>query len=298
MSINIDNNFVTNFGDTFELVSQQQMSKLRSCAREKKIVGEAMTIEKLFNPNDTLAPVNSRHADLEISDMSHSRRISYVHDYARGYMIDTEDKVRMLIDPTSSYIEEITGEYNRTIDDALIEALLGSSYNGKTGSTVTALPAAQAIAHGSAGLTLAKVKQAYKILLKGHVDPDREDLILVVNAEGYEDLMNDAGLINIQNVPFRPNYDAKVPQVAGFKVLCCERLNNYVGAGAGTTASSSNRPAIAFASSALRLGTANFEKAITKETLKSLNWVIAMKTSFAVARSHDEKVVDIRFQEQ
>lgn len=293
MTINIDHNFVQNFGDAFELVSQQMSSKLRQVAREKRVVGESFTIERLYNPNDTLPIVNTQHADLDISDLTHSRRTGFIVDYARGYMIDSEDKVRMLVDPTSSYMEEIAGEFNRTIDDKLIEALLGNSYEGKAGATVSALPAAQQIAHGSAGLTLAKVKQAYKILLKGNVDPDREDLILLTNAEGYEDLMNDTGLVNVQNVPFQVNSNAKVPMVAGFKVVVCERLTSY----SGTSAASSNRPAIAFCASALRLGMANFEKSLSKEALKNLNWVLALKTSFGVARASDERVVDIRFQE-
>ena len=46
------------------------------------------------------------------------------------------------------------------MDDEIISALIGSANTGKTGSTSVALPAAQKIAHGSAGLTIAKLVEA------------------------------------------------------------------------------------------------------------------------------------------
>lgn len=293
MPLNIDHNFVTNFRDNLELRCQQLSSQIRSCAKEERIVGEIWTQERLKNPNDTLPLSSTRHGDTPVSDMEHSRRNAFIYDYADGTMLDKEDKVRMLVDPTSSYIEELAGQYNRTIDDKLIECLLGDSFEGKSGATVSALPASQQIAHGGTGLTLDKLKTAHKKLIQGFVDVDREDLVLLTNAEGFDDLTKDAGVINIQNVDFKVNMNYKVPMIAGFKIIKCERLSVFTGA----SASSSNRPAIAMACSTLKLGIANFETWVKQEGLKLNNWVFGIKTSFGTMRVHDEKVIDIRFQE-
>src|SRR5574338_1099096 len=122
MSINIDHNFVRTFGNNFELVAQEMSSRLRKACAEQRVKGKDFTIERLYNPNDLLPAVTARHADTSISDMTHSRRNVAMRSYAEAYMIDDEDKVRMLADPTSEYLKELAGQFNRTIDTAIIEA--------------------------------------------------------------------------------------------------------------------------------------------------------------------------------
>lgn len=294
MTINIDHNFIRQFGDNFESVAQQQSSKLRMAVTEMRVRGKDFTIERLQNPNAELPVVSSRHADTSISDLEHSRRTGSLISYVRSYMLDDEDKVRMLLDPTSDYVDQIAGEMNRTIDNRIIEATLGNAHSGETGGTTVALPAGQQIAHGSTGLTLAKAKTALQTLMSNDVDVDREELYLATNSAGYHDLLSDSGLVSIDFVQFKPNMDGKVPVVAGFKVIHCERLTDY----AGTSAASTNRPAIAMARSAVRLGMAQDKKLrVSEEPTKNLNYLITLKTSFGAERAHDEKVVDVRFQE-
>lgn len=300
MSINISDSFIRQFGDNIEAVAQQKASKLRMAVTEMRVRGKDFTVERLKNPNDTLNVVASRHADTVIQDMEHSRRVGFLTPYVSSYMIDDEDRVRMLVDPTSDYVAQIVAEMNRTIDDKILAALLGKANAGENGQTQVALPAGQQIAVGSSnkGLTLAKVKEAYTKLLANDVDVDREEMYLVTNAAGYNDLLNDAGLTSIDFVQFKPNMDAKVPVVAGFKVIHCERLTKYTGEATGDAPSSTSRPAIAFTKSAVRLGVA-IDKIVdvSREPMKNLNHLITLKTMFGAVRAHDEKVVDIRFEE-
>ena len=48
----------------------------------------------------------------------------------------------------------------RAMDDAIISAATGNALGGVSGGTTIALPSAQKVAHGSAGLTLAKLLDA------------------------------------------------------------------------------------------------------------------------------------------
>jgi hypothetical protein len=277
-----------------ELVSKQLSSKLRQSVTEKATKGKDYNVERLDNPNATLAVVSSRHADTSISDLDHSRRVAFAKSYARAYMIDDEDKVRMLADPTSEYVQEIAGEFNRTIDDVIIEAFLGNANSGETGSTTVALPAGQQIAHSTAGLTLAKLKQARKILLSNNVDLDRDTAFVATNAAGWEDLLTDTGLVSRDFVSTLPNETGELPQIAGFKIIHCERLSSY----AGTSAASTNRPAIVFTKKALHLAMGQNMKLSVKERAdKNDNVQILLKATFGAVRVHDEKVVDVRFQE-
>ena len=99
----------------------------------------------------------------------------------------------MLIDPTSSYARAAAAAMGRAMDDTIITALGGTAKTGKAGATSTALPAASKIAHGSAGLTVAKLVTAKKKLDEGSVDPSIPRYI-VVSPEQIEDLLNTTGV--------------------------------------------------------------------------------------------------------
>tara|TARA_Y100000592_G_scaffold67745_1_gene105255 strand:+ start:7893 stop:8270 length:378 start_codon:yes stop_codon:yes gene_type:complete len=103
--------------------------------------------------------------------------------------IDDADKVRMLIDPTSSYARAAAAAIGRAMDDEIIDALGGTAKTGKDGTTSTAFPASQKIAVASSGLTIAKLVNAKKILDQNNVDASIKKYI-VVSPEQIEDLLN------------------------------------------------------------------------------------------------------------
>ena len=131
----------------------------------------------------------TRNSDTPLMDTPHSRRMVTLADYEYADLIDDQDKIRMLIDPTSTYAKAAAAAIGRKMDDVVIAALGGSAKTGSAGSTSTALPAGQKIAHGSAGLTIAKLVSAKKILDQGNVDPSIKRYI-VVSPEQMEDLLN------------------------------------------------------------------------------------------------------------
>ena len=95
----------------------------------------------------------------------------------------------MLIDPTSSYARAAAAAIGRAQDDVIIDALGGTAKTGKGGTTSTSFPSGQKIAHGSAGLTIAKLVTAKKLLDAQSVDPSIKRYI-VVSPEQIEDLLN------------------------------------------------------------------------------------------------------------
>lgn len=296
MSFNIDHSRNIQYTDNIVKTVNQFSSKFRGKVIEKKVRGKQFTVERLTDPNETLAIVASRHADTSLSDLEHSRRVINLTSYSRAVMIDDEDKIRMLADPTSDYVQQLAGEFGRTVDDLIIDKLLGDSLAGETGGTTVSLPAAQQIAHGSTGLSVDKLKEARKILMANDVDLDREELYLAVNAEGYEDLLKDSGVESrdfIMNT--NVNTTGTLPlSIAGFKIFPCERITSYT----KTSAASTNRPAIAFAKSALQLGIGmDMSASIDRRADKNNNTQVLLKATLGAGRIHEEKVVDIRFQE-
>ena len=103
-------------------------------------------------------------------------------DFEYADLIDDQDKIRMLSDPTSVYAKAAAAGIGRAMDDTIIAAFNASASTGKAGTTSTALPAGNIIAHGSAGLTVAKLISAKKLLDAGSVEPYQTCLLYTSDA--------------------------------------------------------------------------------------------------------------------
>ena len=169
MSTQVSTAFVNQFSSNVQLLSQQMGSLLRSSVSEESVTGE----KAFFDQVGAVAAVKrtSRHGDTPLVETPHSRRQVTLETYEWADLIDDADKVRMLIDPTSTYAQAAAAAMGRAIDDEIITAATGTSKTGKSGSTSTSLPAAQQIAAGSADLTVAKLLSAKEILDGNSVDP-------------------------------------------------------------------------------------------------------------------------------
>ena len=66
-------------------------------------------------------------------------------DYEYADLIDKQDQIRTLIDPTSSYAQAAAFALGRAMDDEIISAVSGTAFSGETGSTTVVLPSAQKI---------------------------------------------------------------------------------------------------------------------------------------------------------
>jgi hypothetical protein len=111
-----------------------------------------------------------------------------MEDFDWADLVDQEDKVRMLIDPTSTYAKSAANAMGRAIDEVIVDAIRGASFTGETGSTSVELPGAQKIAVGATGLTLAKLISTKKLL--DAADVDNEGRYIAVTSEQLEDLLN------------------------------------------------------------------------------------------------------------
>jgi hypothetical protein len=170
MSNQITTAFVQQYSNNVQMLSQQKGSLLRSAVDVETVVGK----NSFFDQVGVASAVKrlTRHADTPQMDTPHARRRCSLSDYEYSDLIDNQDKIRTLIDPTSAYATAAAYALGRAQDDEIIAALSGTAYTGETGSTATALPSAQKITEaGTDGLTIAKLRQAKEILDGASVDP-------------------------------------------------------------------------------------------------------------------------------
>lgn len=269
-----------------QMLSQQMGSLLRGAVDVESIKGKNAFFEQIGATTAQLR--TSRHGNTPQIDMPHSRRRLSLASYEWADLIDDADKVRMLIDPTSSYAKAAAAAMGRSMDDVIITAALGSANTGVSGGTSTALPSGQKVAHGSAGLTVAKLLSAKKILDQNSVDPSIKRYC-VVSPEQVEDLLNTTEVKSSDFNTVKALAQGDVNSFLGFEFITSNRL---------TTDSNSDRQVIAFASDGIKLGIGkDITARISERDDKSYSTQVYYCMDIGATRMEEEKVVEIACQE-
>jgi len=279
MANTITKAFVQQFQDNLIHLAQQKGSRLRSAINEQSVTGEKFHFERL----GTVAAVakTTRHTNTPVLDVPHSRRTASMSDYHWADLIDNEDKVRMLVTPESHYARSGANSMARAIDDLIIAAATGNAVDGD-GSNV-ALPSGQKIAHGSAGLTLAKLISTKEILDGNDVDPD-EERFMVIGSKQISNLLNTTEVKSADYNSIKALVQGDIDTFMGFKFLRSERL----------ALASTTRTCFAFTKSAMGLGIgADVKTQIDVRPDKSYAHQVYLSFVAGATRIQDECVVQV-----
>jgi len=282
MSTQITTAFVEQYKSNVFHLAQQKGSRLRDAVRSETVTGKAHFFERI---GSTAAQKRtSRHSDTPRMDTPHSRRKVTMDDYDWADLIDNEDKVRMLISPTSDYA--LAGAYamGRAMDDAIISAATGSAYGGVAGGTPVVLPAGQKIVHNSTNLTIAKVLAAKKLLDAAEVDPD-EQRFLICTADQISDFLNITEVKSSDYNTIKALAQGQIDTYLGFKFIRSERLGQDA---------TPNRQVLAFTKSAIGLALgADITTKISERSDKNYATQVFLSMTIGATRIEDEKMVEI-----
>ena len=286
MSSEITTAFVQQYSANVQMLAQQMGSRLREAVDVESVTGKNAYFDQV---GVTSAQVrSSRHADTPQIDTPHSRRRVSLADYEWADLIDDQDKVRMLIDPTSSYAKAAAAAMGRSMDDVIITALGGTAYTGETGSTSTALPSTQkfATSNQSDGLTIAKLLDAKKKLDLKDVDPSLKRYV-VCGATQISDLLNTTEVKNSDYNTVKALAMGQVDSFLGFKFIMSNRLNL-------DATNTDDRLVFAFTEDAVKLAIGKDVTAkIDERADKSYSTQVYYCMSIGATRMEEEKVVQI-----
>ena len=282
MSTQITTAFVNQFSANVQMLSQQMGSLLRNAVDTESVNGEKAFFDQVGQAAAVLR--TSRHQDTPIVETPHTRRMVTMSDYEYADLIDDSDKVRLLVDPTSTYSRAAAAAMGRAMDDVIISAALGTSQTGKDGSTSTVLPAGQKIAHGSAGLTIAKLVSAKELLDAASVDPSIQRHI-IVSPKQISDLLNNTTVTSADFNTVKALSQGEISTFVGFNFITSNRL---------TTDTNSNRQVIAFAQDGLKLAVGKEPAArIDERADKSYSTQVYYCQTIGSTRMEESKVVEI-----
>ena len=208
-----------------QMLSQQMGSRLRDAVRVESIVGKNAFMDQIGVATAQLR--TSRHADTPQLDTPHARRRLSLADYEYADLIDDEDKVRMLIDPTSSYAQAAAAAMGRAMDDVIITAALGTASSGETGSGSASLDATANMVGSSStnvNLSVSILREAKRKLDAQDVDPSIPRYIAVGPSQ-IESLLSETAVTSADFNTVKALVQGEVDTFMGFKFIMTNRLS-------------------------------------------------------------------------
>lgn len=301
MSVNIPTHYVQQYSTNIQLLLQQRGSKLADS------VTVGMHVGKQASPVDQIGAiaaqrVTGRFQTMPRVDAPTDRRWVFPVDYDLPQLIDTFDKLRLITDPQSSYVQNATNAMGRAKDDEIVAAYFGDAKTGENGGTTTAFGATLTSAGGqnvsvgvggaASGLNVAKLREGKKTLMKNEVDLDTDPLVCVVTATQHDNLLNEVQVVSAdfgwKDMPVLK--EGRLERFLGINFKHCERLTTGTDDAAGTS-----RQVPLYAKSGMYLGMWNeIENSIgQREDLRGKPFQVYSMGTFGGTRLEEKKVVRI-----
>jgi hypothetical protein len=235
MSVNLPTHYVVSYSSNINLLLQEKGSKLRPFVTEGHYVGKQASPVDQFGAID-MQPVTGRFGPMGRVDAATDRRWVFPSDFDLPQLIDTFDKLRLLTDPESTYVQNAVFAAGRQMDRLILLAALGTAKTGEAGATSTSFTAGNEVDVATGGsntrLNVAKLVAMQELMLANSVDLEMETPIIPLTAKDNSALMNEVQIISSDfNGGERPVLkDGRIRHFMGFDFVYCQ-LNETVNAG-------------------------------------------------------------------
>ena len=292
MSTTITNAFVEQYQNNVTMLAQQRGSVLRPFVSvDNAVVGKTKYTEQI-GPSEAIART-SRHSDSPLVDTPHKRRLYSLSDYEWGDLIDKADRVKMLIDPTSTYAQSAAFAMGRAMDDVVISAMSGSATTenlGSSGTQALTLTVAKNFSGESGGdtmMNLDKLRQARQLFSTNNV-PEDEEKFLVCSPIGIQQLLHSKEVTSADFNTVRALVNGEIDTYMGFKFIVSNRL----------PITGNDRDAFAFTRSGVELGIGqDIMGRIEERADKAFSTYVYYCMTLGAVRLEEEKVCKITYTE-
>ena len=293
MSVNLPTHFVREYSTNVQLLLQQKGSKLRSAVTAGSYVGDqASPVDQIDSVE--MQQVTTRFGAMPRVDAATARRWVFPTDYDLPQLIDKFDKLRMLTDPESQYVQNAVMAAGRKMDDRIITAFQGTSKTGVAGATSTSFTAANeidvAVGGSNSRLNVQKLHAVKELIRAAHIDPDEDPIFVGLTAKDESALLKE---IQISNRDYSGSdmpvlREGKLERFLGMNFIYCELIESVA---AGTN--EVNVPV--WAKSGMHLGIWNdVQTSISKRNdLQGEPWQAYVYITIGATRLDEEKVFNI-----
>lgn len=290
MAITIPAAYIETFEANVRQLAQQSRSRLRMCVSEVNKQSEKHNWDRLAasaaraktSPRtESPAGGNGSGAVGSTDGLTWTRRNTVIATYDTGEVVEPEDVVQMLIDPTNASTENLVMNMQRQVDDIIIAAATGDAADG-AGGTV-AFPAGQIVQAGYASeISLDLILEVDEKFYENDVDPD-EPRYFVIGPKQRRKLLQ---LIEVTSSDFQSRQalaTGYLPDFLGFNWIVSNRLN---------APAADQLDCFAFTKKALGLHVAgDIATRVAERADMSFAWQIYMMLQMAAVRTEDEHIV-------
>jgi len=281
----IETAYVNQYQNTMRLLCQQLDSRLDGTTIPPvKMEGEYLYWERL-GATEAIELV-TRHDNTPNIEPDHTRRRSAATPYVWATLLDKRDAARMLVDPKGPYQQAAKAAMNRRKDRLILAALGGNAFGGKEGTVTIALPAAQKVAAGGVGMTIAKLLSAKQLL--DEAEAPKEGRVYVCPTEDIIDLLGTVEVTSADYNTVRALVQGEIDTFLGFKFIQTELIYQENGSTAAAWFS------YAYCKGAVGFG--NIEDItvrLTEESTKNFAWQPYVSMDMGATRVEDEMVVEV-----
>lgn len=221
--------FVQEYKATVALLLQQEGSRFRSSVSTDTYTGKAASAVEQFG---SVAAVKrtQRHQDTPLLDVPQAKRWVFPVDYEWASLIDNQDKLRMIVDPTSPYARNGANAMSRAQDDEIIAAFFATAKVGENGTTdesfdTTNYQVGVNTGGTASSLNVAKLQlglQKFMSAFKGEVT---EEIFAGISSYEHDALLKEVQVASRDFNGGQPVLvDGKVKRFMGYNFILSERL--------------------------------------------------------------------------
>lgn len=290
-----------------ERLLQMTGGRLRDCVTlETGITGKAYKVREQIGavrPTKNL----SRHSDTPLISTPHDARWLYPNDYDWADLVDDQDKLRLMIDPTVYYAQNAVEAMRRAQDEEILMAFYSAARTGENGTTSTAFPTGtQTVAVGTGassatGLNVEKLKQARRLLMAAGVDLQSDPIYCAITAADHDRLLGEIQIVSTEFNSQPVMVDGVIQRYLGINFVHVEFTDaTAYGAaatpgGVGSLVNGSNQRLVpVWAKSGMILGTWNdLVVDVSKRSDKRNATQVMVTGTYGATRLQERKVVQL-----
>lgn len=315
MSYQVSTAQVQQYSTNIQMLLQQAGSRLRGTVQEQAFLGKAASVVEQFG---AVSPVfnTTRHADTPLISTPHDKRWINPTDADWADMIDNQDRLRLLIDPSGPYTMAGQMAMGRAMDDIILSGFFTDNKTGENGTTSTGTLYAynsnsQSVAAtigstAATGLNVAKLRLAKRKLLEAEVDVDTDALFCAITAKQHDDLLNEAQAINLDYTDRPVLVEGKITRFMGFNFIHSERIpgggsfNSAAAFNSGIASADSDGSYVAntrwmvpvWAKSGMTLGIWNdIQASVDRRPDKRNSWQVYVTMTLGATRNEEKRCV-------
>lgn len=296
MSVHLPDHYTISFSTNISLKLQQMGSMLRGTVTEGSYEGKSASPVNQY-AQVAMNRVSSRFAPMQRVDAVPDRRWVSPTDYDLPQLIDTFDKLKTLLDPESSYVQNAVFAAGREIDIVILQATIAAAATGEQGAGSTAFNSNNtvtvSIGETNSRLNVPKLLAVKEKMRANFVDFDRDEIYLPLTAKDESNMLAQVQVVSKDfNESDKPVLqEGRLRRFLGINFVYCEQAE------ATMVSAGNNRIDIpVWAKSGMHLGIWNdiTTDISRRNDLQGLPWQAYVYLSCGATRLEENKVYTIQ----